>query len=133
MGGFGTPLSHVASPELVEALAGLLACFSFAVELALPLSAHFRNRLNHIGFNYLRSRTHMSFGGRVYDDIIYLLLELPNFDYFLHVFRETNVLAHDCAYFARTSRHSFSWIGASPINLHNFEFSNKDFFFEKIS
>lgn len=34
MGGFCTPSSHVASLELVEALAGGLACFSFAMELA---------------------------------------------------------------------------------------------------
>lgn len=56
---------------------------------------------------------HTSFGGRVYDDIISLLLELPG-SHFLHVFREANVLANDCAHCSYTFRCSFSWVGAPP-------------------
>lgn len=50
-----------------------------------------------------------SFGKRVYDYIVSSLSELLS-SHFLHVFRETNVLAHDCARFVCTCKRSFSWI-----------------------
>jgi hypothetical protein len=116
VGGFCTPLSHVASPELAEAMAGRLAC-SFAVEHQLsPLIFETDSTM-------LVSATrdlvpHTSLGGRVYDDIVSLLSELPS-SHFLHVYREANVLAHDCARFACISRRSLSWIGAPPIEVRS--------------
>lgn len=61
---------------------------------------------------------HPSLGGRVYDDIISLILELPN-SYFSHIFREINTVAHTFACYACIFHKHVVWLSVLSYEIRS--------------
>ncbi|KAL6199081.1 hypothetical protein ACLB2K_028868 [Fragaria x ananassa] len=114
VGGKYCCIAHVNSPEIVEAMAGRMAC-ELAKELHLFLVVFESDCLKLVQATKHQEEDDSGFGVIV-ADIQHGLAEL-NSSFFSHVFRQSNLVAHKLAKLALDSANSVSWAGSPPVDL----------------